>query len=587
MKKKILALLGLVSVFGLAACTDNKPKQTTSEVENKGDWGADEVKENIEKDEEEVIVDNKVAYKVSSDVSFSADDIYDYSFANKGLLVIKNSSNHIGFYSLLHNKYLIERQFIEEVVSYSLIENTQLGFILRIVYDEYAYYYDSLGNELFVDVLNNSNNVSIQIRTINKKVYAIVSGFVDEEYKTTIYEYQTDGSLKEISVLPEQEVVQENVKKSPFSKNSKYVDLNKIDLKEFGLEGYYLSVKNELITVFDSSTNEPKSTFTVPTGSKMMFVKNKLFYQNTYQTSDDATNYSYYKDGEKYIVSTYAVDVLTGEKKSVDLSYEISEVVGPYMDKDGIYNNTLVSKKSFTADHILKNPEIALVDVEGKVISNLNGYQPEFFVNIGNGYYNTVTKVLYDYNLKEVAYLGAINPTLYEKHSCFVGRAEGLYGVVDSTGKVTIPFEYQNLYTDYEQDGYVFGLKNNHLYRVNLKNGSETDLGSSYNKINNYLYLIDNNGSYKFEYVKESIGNTIYADSYYLTGVTASSLYNSTVIRFKDDPASINDSAGYEFVNASAKDVANYSTFETMGTNKLQEENLGVDYETAPTIEVG
>jgi len=36
MKKKILALLGLVSVFGLASCTDNKPKQTTSEIENKG-----------------------------------------------------------------------------------------------------------------------------------------------------------------------------------------------------------------------------------------------------------------------------------------------------------------------------------------------------------------------------------------------------------------------------------------------------------------------------------------------------------------------------------------------------------------------
>ena len=36
MKKKILALLGLVSVFGLAVCTDNKPKQTTLEVENKG-----------------------------------------------------------------------------------------------------------------------------------------------------------------------------------------------------------------------------------------------------------------------------------------------------------------------------------------------------------------------------------------------------------------------------------------------------------------------------------------------------------------------------------------------------------------------
>ncbi len=584
MKKKILALLGFVSIFGLAACKDNKTKQF-SEVETKGDWGAAEVKENIEKDEEEAVV-NKVNYKVSSDISFSAKDIYDASYANKGLLVIKNSSNHIGFYSLLHDKYLIERQFIEEVVTYSVEANAQLGFVLRIVYDDYAYYYDSLGNLLFVDELN-SGNVNIQTTLVNKKVYASVSGYVDEYYKTTIYEYQTDGSLKEVSLVPEEIDVVDNTKKTPFSKNSQYVDLNKTDLEEFGLKGYYLSVKNELVTVFETSSNEPKSTFTVPQGSTMMLVKNKLFYQNTYQTSDDATQYSYYLDGEKYIVESYAVDLLNGEKKSVDLQYQINNVVGPYMDKEGIYNNTLISKRTFTSDHILKNPELALVDVDGKIVSNLNGYQPEFFTNVGSGYYNTATHVLYDYNLKEIAYLGAIEPVLYEKYSCFVGRAKGLYGVVDSTGKVTIPFEYQEFYRAYEQDGYLFGVKNNHLYRVNMSTGLETDLGSSYTKINNYLYVLDNNKSYKLEFVKDSLGNTITADSFYVVGTTSSALYNSTIVRFKDDPVSANAYANYEYVNVSSKEVSNYSTYETKGEEKTTNENLGIDYETASTIEVG
>ena len=602
MRKRLVGLLGvmLASSFVLASCGNKKNDNANNEPTGKGDWGAEEVSKNIEaqkqnEDPQEEVT--PVVYNIAGNVQFDSEDIVNQNYAEYGLIVVRNDKGYIGFYSLNHNNYLLNKQYLEKVVRYDVIYDANVGYFLRIVYNDTLFIYDSLGNKVFestskvIDLSNLGNIYSrnfISSSYINKKVYLTIT---DEENETKYFEYTSTGTLSEIAALPQAQA-NNNKDTSPFNKNSQYVDLDKIDLKEFGFDGYYLSRKGELVTVFDKLTNEPKSTFTVPTGSTMVFVGSKLIYQNTYTTSEDATEYSYFNGQNKFVVETYSVDLLKGEKQALNLSYRIRNVYGPYMDALGVYSHALISKQTFE-NNILKSNEMVVIDEEGKIINNLNGYEPDEFVKIGSNYYNTSTKVLYDSSLKEIAYLEAIDPVMYEDCNCFIGTVKNKYGVVNSNGIVTVPFDYTELYTDYLEDGYVFGIKDGKLYRVEIKGGTETLLGTIYNKYNNYVYITGSKATnYNFEYVKNSLGNAIEADSYTVAGSSTSKTFDSNVIRFKTETI---DNSGeqqeitteYRFVNISSKNAANAKTYQAQGTEITTVTDLGEDRESAPTITLG
>ncbi len=596
MKKGFFGLLGLITmtIFTLASCGSNENPT------GKGNWGADEVSRNIDA-EKEVIPQEDVTPISYTTVAqgnkiFDRDDIVNQDYAGYGLLVVKNEYGYLGFYSLNHDCWLLERQYIEKVVNYDVVIDENVGYFLKLIYDDILYIYDALGNKVFESTkeanLYNINNLfdvySISSSYINKKVYLTIT---DENDFVNYYEYSSNGTLKKINSLPQTQIINETIaEKSPFSKNSKYVDLEKVDLKEFGFDGYYLSKKNELVTVFEKSTNKSLSTFTVPNDSTMVFVGDQLIYQNAYVVSDDATNYSFFEGKNKYIIETYSVDLLTGDKEAIDVSYVIGNVFGPYMDAQGVYSYALIAKRSFE-NTILKSNEMVIIDSNGKIVSNLNGYEPEDFVRVGSNYYNTSTKVLYDSKLSEIAYLAAINPQLMEKYNCFIGKINQKYGVVNSDGIVTVPFDYQNFYTTYISSGFVFGIKDEQLYRVNITTGEETLLGSVYVKFNNYVYITnDTSDIYKIEFVENNLGSYS-ADSYSKLNQVNNNLYESNVIRFtKIDKNTLTqsiDSISDRFVNITSKKVANASNYTTIGTNKTTTPILGENIEEAQTIKAG
>ena len=596
MKKGILGLLGLISVSVLTLASCGGGKSNGADPMGTGSWGAQEVSKNIDAQNEENVPQEEVipvSYSVAGNYSFDRENIVNQDYARYGLIVTKNQYGYLGFFSLNHSNWLFNHQFLEKVITYDAVADNNVGFFLRIIYDDILYVYDSLGNKVFestkdADLRNLDDVYSIVSSYINKKVYLTVK---DEENLTTYYEYTSAGTLNKINALPQAQVVNNNNETSPFAKNSKYVDLDKVDLKEYGLDGYYLSKKDELVTVFEKATNKPISTFTVPNGSTMVFVGDKLIYQNSYTVSDDEKTYSYFDGQNKFIVETYVVELLTGAKKAINVSYKIGEVFGPYMNKEGAYSYALIAKRSFE-NNVLKSNEMVIIDSTGTIVSNLNGYEPDNFVRIGSSYYNTVTKVLYDSTLKEIAYLEAINPQMMDKYNVFVGTVKNKYGVVDSAGTVVVPFDYTEFYTQYIETGFIFGVKNDQLYRVNIQSGAETLLGSVYRRYNNYIYITNDSGNtYRIEFVKENLESYITADSYTNVGSSSSNLFNSNVIKFtttyKNSTGLGQDYISDRFINLSSKTVVNKSSYMPQGSNQTEEAKLGEEWQFAPTITVG
>lgn len=584
MKKGLIGLLGLISVSIITLASCGGANNTGANPMGTGSWGANEVSKNIEAQKEDNVPAEEVIpvnYVIAGEKAFDKNDIVSQEYAKYGLIAVRNDYGYVGFYSLNHNNWLLEKQYLEKVLNFDVVPDANVGYFLRIIYDDILYVYDSLGNKVLESTKDNDCNYRDSICTIsssyiNKKVYLTVT---DEENITTYYEYSSAGNISKISSLPQAQAVVDNNEASPFAKNSKYIDLNKVDLKEYGLDGYYLSNKDELVTVFDKATNTPKSTFTVPNGSTMVLVGNKLIYQNSYTVSEDEKNYSYYDGRNKYIVETYTVDLLNGEKKAINVAYKIENVFGPYMDKDGAYSYSLIGKRSFE-NNVLKSNEMVIIDSTGTIVSNLNGYEANDFVKIGTSYYNTVTKVLYDSTLKEIAYLEAINPEMMEKYNCFVGTVKNKYGIVNSNGNVAIPFDYTELYTDFIESGYVFGVKNEALYRVNVQTGNEELLGTIYKKYNNYIYIIDNSSnSFNIVFVKNNIEDNISADKYDTLGSLDSKLFDSNVIKFtttvEDYYGQGEDYIEENFINVSKNVVPNKATYITQGTEITSNAKLG------------
>ena len=619
MKKKIL-LIGSIALSFLTLAACSKPEPTPEppkpvDAENKGEWGVKEVEKNIEANEKrekeihgEALEKEYVNYKLASNVEFDEKDIVSSNYASRGLLIVRNEYNRVGFYSLLHNKFLIERMYDEKVLDYTVIANDSvnaIGYVLVITYDDEKAWLDAFGNVLFLvtkDEKINEYNVYISSTVINKRAYATVSvNHATKGNSKTIYEYQDDGTLEDVPALPAQK--NENKNTSPFDKGSQYVDIEKYDLKEFGLGGYYISRKGSLYTVFKTD-NSVVSTFVIPAGAVMTLAGSHIIYQVSYALDEYATNYTYYSGNNKYEMHSYRVDLMSGEKEELNLGYVISGTVGPYMDKDGSYKYALIGKRTITSAKALTGNELALVDGTGLIVSNLNGYSPENFVKVGTNYYNTVTQILYDASLKEISYLGGMNPKLIKDYKCFKGQLKGLYGLVDYTGKVIVAFDYDGLYTDNEVEGFIFGIKAGHLYRINMADGTETDLGNHYYTLDNYLYIVqDDEGAYSFEFAKAKLGEKVATLSYdrQIGSALSNDFLKYLFFKFVDQRSVEEEVEGEDgqletadvihsysrYVAVSVNEIANYENFETLGEQVEEKEVLGETKKDAQTLKLG
>lgn len=511
------------------------------------------------------------SYKTASTKKFTSSEIYNTAYASLGVLVTKNSAGYIGFYSLLHNKQIIANQYEPYWISYEVIRDENVGFFITINYEDKLLVVDSLGNNLYSGSVNEFQGV--QTRKVNDSVYVIVSGA-----ETKYCEYG-ESKLELVTSIPTQKIDDEE-EIYEFNFGDPFVDVNRVSLKNYGYDGYYMSFNNCLLTSYDSN-NKPLMTYSIPQNSTGGLVKNKLLIQQDFETSDEAEQYTYISNGEKHVLETWSVDIITGKVESIESLYKITSLTS-LKDADGNFNYSLANVTLINEYKILYRTVEYIMDSKLNFVNDVTGESLSNLVNLSNNnFYNTQTQILYDSSMAPIKYLSSINPQADYINQLFTGKYNGKYGAVDFTGKVVIPFENKNILSIGSNIAIV--NQDDMFYRYNILTGVKTKIEGELTSIDSGLLLIkDSKTSYR-----------IITEELNLTAVTTED--NSSVNRYtfnlgldnaKYSIVAFTQSNSIQYVLCTAKALRRYSGNSTIGSEKTAAIHYGSSIEDSYLVKL-
>lgn len=520
----------------------------------------------------------------SNEATFDSSSIYDDRYVKYGLLVVENETGHIGFYSLHYNKYLIERQYYKSWVDYKVEFHYDLGYIVTIEFKDIINVYDCFGNVLYEDIYKIYDIYTV----INEGIlYLGIDYLIDSGTSSSIgYKYSENGTVTKVQnanfikslVHDDDKVVNESI----FNKGDLYVDIIRMDLSKYGKEGYYLSSKENLFTVFDNM-NKPINTFYIPDGFHSgSFINGYCLYQSMYELPDDADNYDISIGDLKYSIKTYRVNLFEKDKvDELELDFKINNLI-PFKDLNGNYTLCMAEITEIDDYHIGTVSKYVIIDCDGNILEDISGLNPGAFRKLGDNYYNTKTQILYDSNLKEIAYLEDIDPVVDYETNTIRGRINGLYGVLDKNGDVLIPFEYNYITSDWNNvnlyeshDGIILGLNIDQYCFINLLTGNVYEVDGVLTRVANGLYTDISIDQVRYlDYSNKDELNVYYTISgyayqqiqknYVLTTILNDSHYFLSVLNYSD----MNDEGNWD-------DKVNYYTFMIKKYLKLSISTIG------------
>ena len=460
----VLAVLGLIVgiliYLGVVAITDC--------VENeRGQFNGKLIGKNLEQDDPVYGVQSYESYMIKKN------QIVSTWYVPNGLLIYKdeyNSSQYV-FYSLHFNKELIT---ISSRTSYSVIVKDNFGYFIKVDNDsERVNLYDFYGNNIYDDLYDVEN---IKVQCDEKIAYVTLE--LEDNSKRFI-KYLSNGTYQSIN---EEDVdlseLEEN-KEIEFNAGDLYVDLDKKDLSDFGLDGYYLSYNKGYGTVYNED-NEIVSTFYAPLTNNQTdvlgcVVGKCIVMQESHILPDDAENYTCIAGGIKCYIETYTIDILTGKKTFVEIDYifvnssSLKNTKGKYvLGLANISRITSAKTLSNKVETVILNNKLEIIDEVNGVCSSIDD-----MVKVGDSYYNTKTKILYDEDLNVLAWLDAVSPILCAESEVFVVKNESKYGVINSEGKVVIPFKYDFISASVYKN-VTIGEKEGKFYLLNTTDGTAT-----------------------------------------------------------------------------------------------------------------
>jgi hypothetical protein len=299
----------------------------------------------------------------------------------------------------------------------------------------------------------------------------------------------------------------------------------KTDMKLFGLEGYYgIETQNAsdnrlFFSIYKNYDNTLVSSFQIPNVPASLMFGKTLIYQSDTLVADDATDYTYatyardagssINTGKvvKYLLKTYAIELLTGKQKELDVSYKIT--AGSYFrDDSGIANAGLVECYDVANKRIVTEyPKTYIIGVDGAINYDATS-DPAYgsLILSDSRYFNPNTYQLLNESFTPIASFGALPNQINYGDQCLSLRYQNAnYGLVDFDGKVVFGFDYSLLQASTLLNGCVFGVNaSNSLYysldTVNKKATSHTfvegsvvtDTGLGYLKVQtgtSYSYL--------------------------------------------------------------------------------------------------
>lgn len=608
MKKKwLFVLVGALVGTSLFASCGNEEKEVINNVV---------IDQNLPTEEEKEVIKTYSVTGLGCSKTFESNGditIVDDSYYNSGLLIVKNKYGYIGLYSLHYDDFLVKPMFIPELIqSFNVVIDSNVGYLVYLKYKNNYYIWDSVGN-----LVHDSNDSATAYTTvINDEVYLTLT--VDSV--DSLYKYNTSAKLTSVTELPteiDKEVVE---KKDENEESLGFGDLfigDKLDLTPYGLVDHYIVNSDNLYTVFNAE-HVKVSTFVLPNNVNAVIVGGNIMYQEFTQLPDEVKDYSFSMvEGDTAIkanLDTYIINIISGEKKEIKCDYIMYEVM-PYKDNNGVCSYGLALIRKIGDAKELKSDEAYLIDSEFNLVQNVTGYEVEFYEKLDNDYYyNRHTGVLYNNELVEVAYLGDMNPSLYEEEGLFIGRLNGKYGAVDLGGKVVIPFEYESLWPLDNKlsikdnciiaSKYVYDEANleyvTQYYRVNISSGSSTYIGKNVTRIYNDLYLAKTKTQYTYLSQSTTL-STIILDSNNMANdsnnyaVKTINLFDTKYVITKTYDyisSEVNEYTGdVKILDKTVYNVFNINPFKNKivpyGTEITEEYNLGVTALTGEKLSVG
>lgn len=530
MKKSVL-LLFAVGLLGLSACGKNEGKNMTLDKSGSSVLTPEFVKVNLE-----ALNQNEEAYKIPHPQSFHQKTFGSgYSIVTKGngLIVVRNSSGYYGYYSTFLGKYIIEPC----LTSPGTMQNVDMIGSVVMAYNSSANEYiafDAFGNFFNLtytpqlQYINSITSKKVFDNEGKQHVVATINFMPGYGYEPMSYIYNDDGSRMAYSgdydnnQDPNAGI---NVNKEP--EQGDLYKRNWMPLDQYGLTGYSLvQAENGYCTVFEG--NSAKSSFYLPNiaNSLIGVFNKKILTQQAYEMPEDAESYSYSNNGVKYYLESNFIDIENGKKEKLNFNVVFQEAQ-PLLNTKKQVEFYEVTYREINDQKILGNQLTKIVDGSFVVRDDVSGasvfgYQKVTYEGY-DYFFNNDNKVLYNRQLKPVTFLtGLSNVSLAKEMGVIVARSNstGLYGVVAPDGTVLVPFEYDNIYANYAENGTMLLIKDGDGYRY--KNGYITQVATNVTMVGPNLFKGNPNSgdNYEFFSTRESL---LSLSSVYYNNITSSS----------------------------------------------------------------
>ena len=423
--KKSLFILPLITLLALPGCKSNNNGNKKGDVVSPAVLKAN-TKENrksiysgFDLEEHNLNIANPTSYAVSN-----------------GFVIIGTAMDNY-FYSPISEKVI---SIIDNTYSFKTYPSDVAGGYLSYSNDNGTTIVDGLSNILIEDSKRTYNSLTITSGVNAKGIYYADVKFDD----TSLYFHYDD---KGVATVHSTEIGDD------YGSGDTVKGLEYVLLDDFGHPGYQRIKNSSRYIIFDNKGNEI-SSFTDPNADASFFVGDYLIYQNKVKLDDNNNNYDFISEyGERYSLETYRINYLTAKKEAIKVSYLLStglDDIHSFRNAKGIYTYAYANLKTISDKKILSNTlETYIIDASGNLHDNVTGINLGAFERIGDNFYNTDSRTIYDGNLNELSILTNMNPIRIDNADIIVCTLEGKRGAVNQKGQVVLPFIYDSINMSY------------------------------------------------------------------------------------------------------------------------------------------
>lgn len=453
MKQKILLALPLLA---LVACSNN-PLGFSDDLGSL-------IKANI--DEPQVTYEAATIEQVNRPLSF---DGMAKLNETSGLEVYQDSDGY-RFYSLVAEKEIATN---ENARSYVVYPHTLCGFLLTLGDVNGTVIYDGFGNELvrYSGQINPSfetedNQLRIFNQTNNEIEYTYTSSTPSKTYSGEAREDESQGGFA--------------------------------DGESVGLPDYQISMGSGLWIIADKD-GDIVSSFRVPAVIKgsdaTLIAGGVMLAQRSYPVPEDEGDYTYYQNGVKYVLESYALNMLEGDYATIELPYLIGNQQMMLNDADGNPNLALANIQKINDHRALDPEESVILDKEGNIIDW--GLGSSFFASFvemaGGYYYSQANRTIFDDKLNPIAVL-PVQASYLEKMDCFYYYTGSKITVYDHDGQRIYQDQAEQVYPSRTENSLMYTGEDGLLHGIQCINGeikTKTRSGYKANSIMSYDFGID------------------------------------------------------------------------------------------------